>query len=422
MFLGVDVNVIPVSGLDTYTLEVKEREIKFEDLFFSKGKAPELYKESNLPKKIKKVTYCFISPDDLICLWGDGGFIDQGNTIRFTFDIFASAFFMLTRWEEFLQAPRDKHERFLAIHSIAFKHQFLRRPIVNEYADFLWKVITHFGYKGSRREHIFEIIPTHDIDSLSYWDKKRKKSIFKNILADIFLRKNIKLAISRSFSFLQTLNSQENDPSNVFEYFIDLANKNKLTARFYFLAGGKTVYDNPYSFTNQLIRSVFTIIAENGHVIGVHPSYGSYKDPEILENERERLTRHSQCQINEGRQHYFRFDIPLTWRIWYQAGLLTDSTMYYPGHPGFRCGTCLEYPVFEITERKTLSLKERPLIVMDTDFKGQTHSNIIQTIRELKEQVRKHGGKFTFLWHNDKVNTPEWISLKQTFEKAFYEE
>ncbi|NLV20968.1 MAG: hypothetical protein GXY49_03145, partial [Syntrophomonadaceae bacterium] len=45
-------------------------------------------------------------------------------------DIFGSAFFMLTRYEELVKPDRDQHDRFSATASLAYQEGFLDRPII----------------------------------------------------------------------------------------------------------------------------------------------------------------------------------------------------------------------------------------------------------------------------------------------------
>jgi len=70
---------------------------------------------------------------------GNGSYINvQDSKIELGIDIFGSAFFMLTRYEEIVKKDRDEHERFPAIASLAYQEGFLERPIVNEYLEILW--------------------------------------------------------------------------------------------------------------------------------------------------------------------------------------------------------------------------------------------------------------------------------------------
>jgi len=50
------------------------------------------------------------------------------------FDIFAAAFYLVSRYEEYLADSKDKHKRFRANDSLAFKNHFLDQPIVNLWA------------------------------------------------------------------------------------------------------------------------------------------------------------------------------------------------------------------------------------------------------------------------------------------------
>jgi hypothetical protein len=108
-------------------------------------------------------------------------------------------------------------------------------------------------------------------------------------------------------------------------------------------------------------------------------------------------------KIAGGRQHYLRWSTrtPANWEA---AGLDYDSTLSYADHAGFRCGTCHEYPMYDLHERKRLRLLQRPLICMETTLidsmgLGYTES-ALEEMKKLKHAVRQVNGKFTLLWHN----------------------
>ena len=81
-------------------------------------------------------------------------FIDE-NTIKIPIDIFGSAFFMLSRYEEVVNINFfDKHKRFPSTESIAFKEGFLERPIIDEYIEILWVAINRLWPNLKRKEKI----------------------------------------------------------------------------------------------------------------------------------------------------------------------------------------------------------------------------------------------------------------------------
>ncbi|MBN1429117.1 MAG: hypothetical protein JXB07_12145, partial [Anaerolineae bacterium] len=88
------------------------------------------------------------------------------GTLIFHADIIASALFMLTRWEETVFPVRDEHDRFPATASVAYKHGFLDRPLVDEYALILreWLRVILPGWEPESRS--FSVKLSHDIDHL----------------------------------------------------------------------------------------------------------------------------------------------------------------------------------------------------------------------------------------------------------------
>src|SRR5690606_35624527 len=79
-------------------------------------------------------------------------------------DLFGSMFFMLSRYEEMVVKERDQHDRFSAKSSVAFKGEFLMRPIVNEYLEILWQLLSYLDNSLIRRERTFKTILTCDVD------------------------------------------------------------------------------------------------------------------------------------------------------------------------------------------------------------------------------------------------------------------
>ena len=79
----------------------------------------------------------------------------------------------------------DKHGRFLGRDSIAFKYQFLQRPVVNEYAEFLWNMLLSLSPQQEREQHDYQLILTHDIDKIFYRGTK-----YIALLGDILRRRD----------------------------------------------------------------------------------------------------------------------------------------------------------------------------------------------------------------------------------------
>jgi hypothetical protein len=100
-----------------------------------------------------------------------------------------------------------------------------------------------------------------------------------------------------------------------------------------------------------------------------------------------------------ARQHFLRWENPTTWRAYEEAGLAYDASVGYSARPGFRAGTCREYPVFDLEARRELRLRERPLVLMDTPTLDQIENPEAQ-IAWFQAECSRVGGDFTVLWHN----------------------
>ena len=109
-----------------------------------------------------------------------------------------------------------------------------------------------------------------------------------------------------------------------------------------------------------------------------------------------------------------RLKTPDTWRLWAYAGMAFDSTLTYADRPGFRCGTCHPYPVYDVAAGEPLPLVEFPLIAMDSTLYSHLYcamspSEGRQTILQLGARCSAVGGVFSMLVHADLPE--EWRSV-----------
>ena len=95
--------------------------------------------------------------------------------------------------------------------------------------------------------------------------------------------------------------------------------------------------------------------------------------------------------------------------------------MYYTAYPGFRCGSCYEFPVFDVENRKQLDLTEMPLLVMDTDMMSMDMEKAGRLISDIKSEVEKYNGQFVFLWHNANASWAHGEEYIRFFEHYFYD-
>ena len=326
---------------------------------------------------------------------------------------------MLTRWEEYVNKNRDNHDRFPAYESLAYKNNFLDRPVVNEYVEMLKNMLLHLGLNRKLKNKNYQLILTHDVDELIMW--KSWKQVFRVALGDIVKRKDIKLSFSRVKDYILIQQGKIKDPFDTFDWLMDKSESIGVKSRFYFMSGGVTEFDNRYKIDDKKTIKLINHIKNRGHVVGIHPSYNAYNDIIQFKKEKEALEKASNCKIEEGREHYLRFEVPTTWQIWEDNGMKVDSTCGYADKEGFRCGTGDEFSVFNILSREKLKLKERPLVYMDDNrLKGERIYDkklLLKNISSLIEKSKKYNSTYTLLFHQSIFATEE-IDYKGIYEEV----
>jgi hypothetical protein len=279
---------------------------------------------------------------------------------------------------------------------------------VNEYVEVLSWALEQLWPRLPRRRRTFLDRPTHDVDS-PLCAAEALKDAARKAVGDVVRRRDPTLAVRQLTSFVQTKRGKhDSDPCNTFDFIMGLSERLGLRSAFYFMAGGASPLDGTYAIDDPWIRGLLRRVDERGHEIGLHPSYETFQDAERTQAELSTLRRVCgeeaiEQPIRGGRQHYLRWENPSTWQNWEDAGLEYDSTLGFADRPGFRCGVCFEYPVFNLRTRSQLSLRERPLVVMDRtlyDYMELSSAEMLEEIAELRRRCRLFDGEFTLLWHN----------------------
>lgn len=343
--------------------------------------------------------------------------IAADNGWHIGYDILGLAYWMLTRQEEIGCTDLDNHGRFPAIASHAYKHGYLERPIVDEWLHVLGQVIARTWPGIALTQHQFSMKVSHDVDHPSRYGFTSAKGLLRAMAGDVLKRGDIQNALRAPWIRLNTGDSlHPRDPFNSFEWIMDLSDQHGLTSAFYFICGRTSSMDAAYEPEHPAIRALMRRIHERGHEIGLHPSYGTYQKPELIAQEARRLRavlaeENIQQNMLGGRMHYLRWEQPTTLRAWADAGMDYDSTLSYADRPGFRCGTCFEYPAFDPEAGEQLPLRVRPLVAMectviDTSYLGLGAGDAASTkFIQLHHACSAVGGCFTLLWHNSRFDS-----------------
>jgi hypothetical protein len=158
------------------------------------------------------------------------------------------------------------------------------------------------------------------------------------------------------------------------------------------------------------IQNLIKKINDRGHLIGLHPSYDCYLNPELIKKELNELKNSlNSLDIKQkditSRMHYLRWKTPDTLVNLNNLGIKKDTTLGYAEHAGFRCGTCHSYQGYDLINHEKLDIIIDPLIIMDGTLFSKKYMNLdyksaFNYATDLKKKCKKMNGQFNILWHN----------------------
>ena len=333
-------------------------------------------------------------------------------------DLLGTVFALLSGFEEAFTGV-DEYGRARYVESRLGKANLIEHPVVDELTEVLWSAITALWPRIPRLRPQPRIVPTHDIDNL--WAMGGGGPIASLAAGAIHARRN-GLSAGGSHARLAR-KSRKNlaamDPFFCFEELMDVAEEHQRVSSFFFIPGGTPRARVPmgyYRIGDKRLAPIFRSIHERGHVIGIHPSWASYRNPRQLASEVDalrRATASAGVEVNQlgGRQHYLLWDSQRSPAVWEQAKLSYDSSVGYAEVAGFRAGTSRSYPLWEADERRATTVLERPLIIMDATVTNNMglHADshdAIELVARLKRRCSQFGGDFVFLVHNNRLVDP----------------
>jgi hypothetical protein len=331
------------------------------------------------------------------------------------FDIFAASFYLLSRYEEYLDHEKDQYGRYDHHNSLAHQQGFLEIPLIDywmlEFEKEIQKIYPAYHLPARH----FVVQPTYDID-IAY--RFRYASPFKNIKGYFtdFLMGRFDALMERSAIY----SGKQKDSYEIYDWLDELHKQYALQPYYFFLVAEKQKgYDkntDPYTSGMQnLIRA-----HAKKYRVGVHPSVQSNTDGDCLEREIKLLSYHAHYTIRYSRQHYLKLQLPETYRRLIAAGIQQEHSMGYGAVNGFRASTSHPFYWYDLAKEQTTSLQIIPFCYMDSAAIFYERLNAEMAMERMNyffATVKKVNGVFSYVMHNHFLTKQkEWIMWRNMYE------
>jgi len=304
--------------------------------------------------------------------------VNNQNT-EFPFDPFALAFYLVSRYEEYLDFTSDKFGRFSAKNSQAYQNGFLQQPLVN-----LWSLkIKTFRQTAAFGKNLIHL----DTETLSLQ--------------------------------LKTWLRLKKDPYDTFSYLEALDSEYQLTPIYFWLLGDYGPYDKNIHYKNKSIQQLIQANIQK-YSVGIHPSFGSNQDQDIVDKEIHRLEKITAQRIKKSRQHFLMLTLPKTYERLINLEIEEDYSMGYAQHLGFRASIANSFYWYNLKTEKKTNLQIFPFQLMDVTFNSYlklSPKEVLEQAHPIIQNTKEVGGHLISIWHNSSVcEAWQWKEWRTVYE------
>lgn len=338
-------------------------------------------------------------------------FVTNKNGL-FPFDIFASSFFLLTRYEEALPHIKTDLGYFNFLDSIAYKYNFLEKPIIDIWVFKLYKIM-------SKR---FEEI------SQSLHGRPSKEILLEVHIPYKYLHHSFLMIFGNFFSSIWKINLRDlvhqilvllrikKDPYDSFDSWNELFENSSLNPKVFFLFAKNSSYQSTFSIFNFNYRRIIKGIGDYFN-LGILASVQA----QLFPNEQLKKEKKDFQDVTHKTITCIRFsngirDVTLDYENLSNNEFNNDYSMGYLNQIGFRAGTATPYNFYDISNEFQLPLKIHPIFANEKGIKKIESSDPFEKLGKYYDCLPLPCGKLTIVLNN-KFLQPN--KTNNTFHKGF---
>ncbi len=220
----------------------------------------------------------------------------------------------------------------------------------------------------------------------------------------------------------------KNNPYWCFDKIMEIEEIYAVRSTFFFLH--ETIPFNPikpsnwplsvgrYSLMGNEVKSIIKELDKNGWEIGLHGSYLSYKNIQLLKEEKALLEDIIESEVIGIRQHYLNLEIPLTWELQSEVGFKYDSSYAIKNDIGFPNKKYLPF-TDDISRMYVI-----PIALMDSFLFKKSGNDIDiawNLVSKIMFEAQANNAIFTVIWHQRTFNKEEFPGYIYIYKRIIEE-
>lgn len=343
-------------------------------------------------KGIKDFSIAYREKDGVHQLFPDSEDLDV------SFDLFSAAFYLTSRYEEYLPFASDQHGRFMPSQSVAFKHGFLEDAVVNRYALLLKSKLSSIYPSLEFKALEFKVVSTIDIDSAFAY---KQKGIMRSLGG--FAKDISKFDWVNFRNRFRHIIGSHQDPFDTYDYMEELHRMHEVESVYFVLLADYGHNDKGVSWTSRPFQELIKGINDR-NTVGIHPGYQSNFFPKKLATEINRLEQITHRNVKHSRQHFLMMSFPETYRRLLDQGIENDYSMGYAQEIGYRASIASPYYWYDLDAEQTTNLMIHPFAFMDATlnmYLKLTPEEAVEKVKGIIKESQDVGACLMTLWHNE---------------------
>lgn len=321
-------------------------------------------------------------------------FAVDGNSVL-PFDIFAAAFYLMSRYEEYLPHVKDEYGRFPAQASIGYKEGFIQSPVVDIWAQYFGQSLQEYFPNVKLKKHGFKVRTLINAELPYQFLQRGPVATLVSLIKKLFRFRFVSL-----FKEIQVLSGFKSDPYDTFEFLMSTANKTNNLLTVFFLLGDAPQLLRNVNSRRRKFQSLVKYVSDYTSV-GLVISHKALSDLELLQHEKrslEELThREVEASVNAG----YLVNLPDIYRFLVEVEIPRDFSMVYEDHIGFRGGTCTPFLFYDLDYEIKTPLLVQPVVAAISGLHGQKRQQVHDTLLSIKEEVKGLNGEFSVILRNE---------------------